>query len=263
MMHIFTSAKNNSMKQHIDNGMGKRYYIGTSGWNYKHWKKYFYPEDIRIKDWFGYYCKYFNTVEINYSFYRWPKEETIRKWYDRAPAGFKYTIKAPRTISHTKRFKEPAEYLHRFYSLTSNLRSKTGCHLFQAPPNFEYNEKNLERIINFLDNMDHRRKNIVEFRHRSWWNERIYRIFEDQNVVFCTVAGLSMPEDVVVTSDVAYFRFHGDDYSTLYTEDEIEAYAQKMEDISSRFIYAYFNNDYNAYASRNAQTLKKVLGETE
>ncbi|MBN2110346.1 MAG: DUF72 domain-containing protein [Methanosarcinaceae archaeon] len=239
--------------------MGKRYYIGTSGWNYRHWKGVFYPEDIRIKDWFGYYCECFDTVEINYSFYRWPTQDTIRKWYDWAPPGFKYTLKSPRTITHTKRFMDPEKYLHDFYSLASGLRNRTGCCLFQAPPSFECNDPNLERIDNFLDHLDRRRKNVVEFRHISWWDEKVYRMFEEKGAIFCTVAGLNMPNDVIVTGDVAYFRFHGENYSTSYTEDEIKGYAQKMQDLNCKFIYAYFNNDYNAYATQNATDLKKAL----
>lgn len=238
----------------------KKYHIGTSGWDYRHWKGRFYPEDIRKKDWFDYYCKHFDTVEINYSFYHWPERETIGKWYERAPADFKYTLKAPRTITHIKRFKDPQEYLDDFYSLTAGLRDKTGCFLFQAPPSFECDERNLERIGTFLDHLGRRSKNVVEFRHSSWWDERVYRMFEEKGAVFCTVAGFGMPGDVVVTGDTAYFRFHGQDYSTVYTEDEIAAYAQQMEELDCKFIFAYFNNDFNAYATQNAAGLKNALG---
>ena len=243
--------------------MKKEYHIGTSGWYYRHWRGRFYPEDIRIKDWFDYYCKHFNTVEINNSFYRWPDRDTIRKWYEQAPAGFKYTLKAPRTITHIKRFKDPEKYLHEFYSLTTGLVDRTGCYLFQAPPSFECNGRNLERIGTFLDHLDRKRENLVEFRHSSWWNDRVYRMFEEKGAVFCTVSGLSMKDDVVVTGDVAYFRFHGESYSTSYTEDEITGYAREMEDLDCKCIYAYFNNDLNAYATQNATELKNILEENK
>lgn len=92
------------------------------------------------------------------------------------------------------------------------------------PPSFECNERNLERIGTFLDNLERRSKNLVEFRHSSWWDERVYRMFEEKSALFCTVAGLSMPDDVVVTGDTAYF-----------------------------------NNDLNAYATQNAADLKKAV----
>lgn len=239
--------------------MSTKYYIGTSGWKYKHWKYRFYPENIKQKDWFRYYCSNFDTVEINYSFYRWPTESVMEKWCAQAPKGFKYTLKAPRTITHIKRFKDPESYIDAFYGLTSILKEKIGCHLFQAPPSFECNEKNLDRIGNFLDHLDQRRKNVIEFRHRSWWDKKVYRMFEEKGAIFCIVSGLNMPEEIVTTGEIAYFRFHGEDYSTRYSKEEIAHYAQKMEDLGCRSICAYFNNDFNAYATQNAIELKREL----
>jgi len=114
--------------------MKTEYLVGTSGWNYDHWKGRFYPEDLSKKGWFDFYAKAFNTVEVNYSFYRWPSEKTMTGWYERAPEDFKFTLKAPRTITHVKKIVNVEKWVKDFYGLTALLKEKAGCHLFQLPP---------------------------------------------------------------------------------------------------------------------------------
>jgi uncharacterized protein YecE (DUF72 family) len=235
--------------------MHKSVYVGTSGWNYDHWDGRFYPEDIPKKRWFEFYSQEFSTVEVNYSYYRWPKEKTIRNWHDRAPTGFKFTMKAPRLITHVKRLKEVESYVKDFYALTSLLKEKSGCHLFQLPPSFQRTEENLHRLKTFLDSLDKRRDNAVEFRHTSWWDQDIYDLMTEQKVSFCTVSGLDMPDDTVVTDTTAYFRFHGKRYSTRYSEDDMKEYAKRIAELEADKVYCYFNNDANAYAIANAREL--------
>lgn len=239
--------------------MSKEHIIGTSGWNYDHWKGVFYPEDIAKKNWFDYYVNFFPSVEINYSFYRWPKEKTLSKWVENAPSGFKYTLKAPRIITHRKRLHDTETKVREFYDLTKKLKRHTGCHLFQLPPSFGKTERNLNRLKEFLDSLDSRKDNAVEFRDNSWWDDEIYELFEDYKVTYCTVSGLGMPDDVVVTSDTAYFRFHGSDYSTKYTDLQLSEWAHKMKNQKCKRIYAYFNNDFAGYAPANAKKLMEIL----
>lgn len=241
--------------------MAQRYYIGTSGWNYDHWKYNFYPESIARKDWFGYYTGHFDTVEINYSFYRWPDQDTVKLWAGNAPSGFIYTMKAPRLITHFKRLKDAAGKVSDFYNLTSLLKDHAGCHLFQLRPDFKNNENNFSRLEQFLESLDKRKNNAVEFRHSSWWSEEVYQLMDSNKTAFCTVVGLGMPGRVIVTGGTAYFRFHGDEYAGSYSDSELEEWAKQMKNLECRKLYAYFNNDAEGYAPANALKLKEALGD--
>jgi len=236
------------------------YFVGTSGWNYKHWNEKFYPQDIKQKKWLDFYSTKFSTVEVNYSFYNWPKVKTLKKWRRQTPNDFKFTLKAPRFITHYKKLKDVEGDVEKLYNLTANLEQKLGCHLFQLPPSFNKEEKTLERIKHLLQIMDARKNNAIEFRHKSWWEEDTYELLDENGIGFCSVIGLGMPYDIVVTGDIAYFRFHGEHYNTLYSESEIKKYAETMKNIKCKNCYAYFNNDANAYAPRNALQLKEELG---
>ncbi len=235
------------------------YLVGASGWNYRHWMKRFYPEGLPRKHWFGYYSERFDTVEVNYSFYHWPREKTLRNWEWVAPKGFKYTIKAPRTITHVKKLHDVGVKVKGLYELTSLLGRKKGCHLFQLPPSFKRTEENMSRLKDFLHSLDGRRDNAVEFRHHSWWDDEVYRLLEDHKTAFVTVSGLGMPEETVVTHRVGYFRFHGGSYNKSYSDKELKQYGKKIRDAGCDRVYAYFNNDANAYAVENARTLEGML----
>lgn len=239
--------------------MGKKYLIGTSGWNYPHWKERFYPENIRKKDWLTHYSGTFDTVEINYSFYRWPSRETLERWRSASPSGFKFTLKAPRMITHIKRLKDAEGKLKDLYSLGKTLKDRMGCYLFQLPPDFRREEKNTNRLERFLKALDGRKNNVIEFRHKSWWGKDTYDLLKENNTCFCTVSGLGMPDDIIATSRTSYFRFHGSGYATRYTTKKLEMYARAMKKAKVENVYAYFNNDKNAYAPQNAQELKRMI----
>jgi uncharacterized protein YecE (DUF72 family) len=239
--------------------MSTQYIIGTSGWNYPHWKGVFYPEDIPKKDWFSYFAEQFDTVEVNYSFYNWPKRETLQRWRQQAPAHFRFTMKAPRVITHLKKMKETEEYVKNFYELTSNLKEKCGAHLFQLPPGYTLTENNWNKLEKFLSSLDGRKDNVVEFRSRQWWREDVYELLKKNKVGFCIVNGLDMPEDTPITSRIAYFRFHGDDYGGRYSAEEIRKYAEIMKRIDCDKIYVYFNNDIGGYAPINARELREEI----
>jgi len=239
--------------------MKTEYLVGTSGWNYDHWKGKFYPEDVAKKGWFGFYAKAFDTVEVNYSFYRWPSEKTMTGWYERAPREFKFTLKAPRTITHVKKIVNVEKWVKDFYKLTALLKEKAGCHLFQLPPSLRCTDDNVELLKKFLRALDRGRDNAVEFRHKSWWDEKVYDLLRQHGATFCVVSGLGLPDDVVSTHDVAYFRFHGERYSTRYPKAAIREYAEAMKKLACRKVYAYFNNDAEAYAVANAKELRQAL----
>lgn len=242
-------------------------HVGTSGWSYEHWSGLFYPEELQKNQWLAHYARHFDTVELNMSFYRYPFQNMLKGWKKKVPENFTMTFKAHRQITHRKKFRDTEEDLRRFYSLVGQMEDQAGCILFQAPPSFHYNKQNLAVLEDFLKNTDPRRKNVLEFRHSSWWNEQVTRLLKHHRVAFCTVSGLSMPDDVMHASDIAYFRFHGPDkpYASKYSREQLgrwtDAIRQLVKTQQVKEVFCYFNNDFYGYAPEDAQTLRGLLEE--
>ena len=240
-------------------------YIGTSGWSYEDWVEKFYPEGIEKSEWLKYLTEHFNSVELNMSFYRYPFKNMLKGWRKRMPDDFQMTMKANRRITHYNKFKNIGAALEKFYSLFDLIYENKGCILFQAPPSFKKNEQNKARIENFCNLTNKKYKNVIEFRNPEWWDDEIFNLLEEHKVGFCTVSGLEMPSRVVVTGEIAYFRFHGpaEPYSSLYSAEEMQTWAEKIRQVRSKYdvndIYCYFNNDTNAYAITNARQLQDYL----
>ncbi len=233
-------------------------YLGCSGWFYSHWKGLFYPNNLPTSRWFQYYAKFFNTVELNNTFYNFPKISTAKKWYKNSPKDFVYTLKVNRLVTHAKKFKDSAKLVRDFYKVGDALKEKMGCFLFQLPPNMKFNEKKLAEIVSQLDPD---RKNVVEFRHGSWFREEVYEEFRKNNVIFCTVSAPELPDDFVKTASDVYIRFHGRGrwYAGYYGDRELSEWARKIKRSKSENAWAYFNNDANAYAVKDCLRLKKIL----
>jgi len=145
--------------------MNPQIYIGTSGWNYNHWKELFYPADCPKTNWLEFYAKHFRTVELNASFYRLPKPQTFENWRKRTPDNFLWSVKASRYITHIKRIKDVNEPLERFFSSAELLKEKLGPILFQLPPNLAFNERSLS---NFCQKLMANHRYALEVRHQSW-----------------------------------------------------------------------------------------------
>ncbi len=236
-------------------------YIGCSGYYYRDWKGIFYPEDISRSRWFSYYSGVFNTVEINATFYIFPKDIFLKRLYENSPEKFVFSIKVNRLITHVKKLKDSKNLIDRFYStVEGKLKEKTGAFLFQMPPSFTFSEENLDRILKITDT---KRENVFEFRHISWWNEKVFSIFEREGIIFCSISAPKFPEELVKTGKAVYIRFHGKKewYKDLYTEEDLLKWKEKILDKKPEKIYAYFNNTFNGYAVKNALYFKKILEE--
>lgn len=240
----------------------RKWWIGCSGFYYKHWKETFYPKGLAQRRWFEYYCESFNTVELNVTFYRYPKLEALRGWYERSPAGFRFTVKAPRLVTHFKKFHNALREANDFYDLAANgLGDKLGCVLFQLPPNLVYSEANLENIVSTLD---HGFTNVIEFRHESWWNDQVYKTLRENKIAFCGISYPGLPDQVVRSVPVLYYRFHG--VPQLY----VSRYSMsRMTDVANQIkafrgvtdAYLYFNNDVQVEAIRNARELTQLVSQ--
>jgi uncharacterized protein YecE (DUF72 family) len=234
--------------------------IGTSGWHYTDWQKRFYPEKLPKSKWLEHYAKHFDTVEINNTFYHQPKEQTFQNWHKQAPRNFLFTVKANRFITHIKRLKEPEEPLERFFKGALLLKEKLGPILYQLPPGLR---KNADLLENFLKVLPKKLTAVFEFRHKSWFSKDIYDLLREFNTGFCIhdMPGMKVPR--VVTSDVIYVRFHGPTgrYQGNYSKSALQDWAKWIDENlkGKKAAFAYFNNDYNAYAIDNAKTLREQL----
>jgi uncharacterized protein YecE (DUF72 family) len=250
--------------------MSTSIHIGCSGFYYAHWKGKFYPEGLSRKHWFEFYCKHFNTVEINGSFYRFPSEQMVLGWkntIDFIDRDFQMTLKGNRLITHIRRLhmsSELAESIKRFVNVFEAFQDNCGCILWQLPPAMKCNEQNISRLrefCGFLSTTPFRYA--IEFRDLSWWNEYTYDILMKCNIAFCVISGLGLPDTMIMTAKHAYIRFHGssDAYSSEYSQEQLQTWAGKIAECKDfcSHLYCYFNNDVNAYAVANAKTLRTML----
>ena len=139
--------------------------IGTSGWNYDHWKGVFYPKDLPSDEWLEFYSRHFDTVEINYSFYRWPERENFEQWRKETPEGFVFAVKASQYLTHRKKLKDAEEPLQRTFDHARGLGEKLGPILYQLPPRWKVN---LDRLRHFLSLLPGDIRHAMEFRDPSW-----------------------------------------------------------------------------------------------
>lgn len=237
-----------------------KFFIGCSGFYYKHWKGKFYPADLPEKRWFEYYCMNFNTLELNVTFYRFPELSTLQKWYRNSPSDFRFSVKAPRTITHYKKFHDTETLVRDFYQVVhEGLKEKLGCVLFQMPPSFIFSTERLERIIAGLDPSF---RNVIEFRHQSWWRQDVYDILEKHGISFCGMSHPDFPTDLIRNTIFFYYRMHGrtQTYSSGYSEPELKAFAVQLKKLKQTSeVYVYFNNDVQGFAVDNAKSLQNHL----
>ncbi len=238
----------------------KTWWIGCSGFYYKHWREKFYPKGLPRRKWFEFYCEYFSTVELNVTFYRYPKLEGLQDWYDRSPRDFRFTVKAPRLVTHYKKFNNALRETHDFYQLAGQgLREKPGPVLFQLPPNFTYSEKNLENVLATLDPGF---TNVVEFRHESRWNRKVYQALRHDDITFCGISYPGLPDEVIRSVPVVYYRFHGVPhlYAPAYSLKKLRQVTDCIKGFRGvEDVYLYFNNDIHAEAIRNGREVKGMV----
>ncbi len=235
--------------------------IGTSGWVYTHWRGVFYPKELRQTQWFSFYSRDFDTVEINNSFYRLPSAEMFDAWRRQAPPGFLYAVKASRYLTHMKKLKDPEEPLQRFFGRADRLNNSLGPVLYQLPPRWKVN---LPRFEHFLSALPKGYQHVVEFRDASWLTEDVFRLMEQYNVAHCIHDMEPLQIPVRVTAPPVYLRFHGDSkHSGNYDEKTLAAWARRIADWESQKlpVFAYFNNDVGSFAVKNVRTLKDLVAD--
>jgi len=233
-------------------------HVGCSGWRYWKWRDSFYA-DVPQTEWFNHYLTRFDTVEINASFYSWPTVAGVQSWR-RQPGRkkFIYTVKVSELITHVKRFKATKTLIRDFGMIADILGDRMGCFLFQMPPSYRYTKTCLNDIVCQLDP---ERRNVVEFRHASWWNEEVYEAFRIAGIIFCSCSAPRLPDELVRTSDELYIRLDGPKrwYRHDYSKSELEIWAKRIKASGAKRAWVYFNNDNDAHAPKNATTFRRML----
>jgi uncharacterized protein YecE (DUF72 family) len=234
-------------------------HIGCSGWRYWKWRDSFYA-GVPQQNWFEQYLKRFDTVEINASFYSWPTVEGVQSWR-RQPGKkkFIYTVKVCEHITHIKKFKGTKTLIRDFGMIADILGDRMGCFLFQLPPSYRYTKTRLNDIVSQLDPA---RRNVVEFRHASWWNEEVYEAFRKARIIFCSCSGPRLPDELIRTAEEVYVRLHGPErwYRHDYSKSELTTWTNRIKASRAKRAWIYFNNDNDAHAPKNATTLRRMLG---
>lgn len=221
----------------------------------------FYPEGMRASEMFDFYARYFDTVEINNSFYRLPTATTFDNWREASPGNFCYAVKASRFITHMKKLKDPQSSSEKFFDVADRLGKKLGPILFQLPPRWKLN---VERFAEFLRALPRGHQYVFEFRDETWFVPAIYQLLRKHKAAFCIHDFADMKVPLEITAKFTYIRFHGPTsakYFGWYSDRELQTWTNRIQqwrsDLSS--VYVYFNNDPEGAAVKNALTLKQML----
>jgi uncharacterized protein YecE (DUF72 family) len=238
-------------------------HIGTSGWSYEHWADVLYPPGAAPGDRLGYYTQAFRTVELNASFYRWPRQATFRSWRRRLPDGFQFSVKAPRGLTHAKKLYAPEVWIERISACWHELGDKRAVLLVQLAPGHERDDA---RLGYFLERLPRWIRVAVEFRHPSWHDEHVFGMLEHHGAAHHAVGGAGLPCVLRATAPFVYVRLHGPDphhlYGGSYSDADLAWWADRLREWegAGREVFVYFNNDGHGHAVRNAGALRHCVG---
>lgn len=214
------------------------YWIGTSGYNYPEWRGSFYPERFSSAKMLPYYAERFRSVEINYTFYRMPTPKLVANWAAQVPEHFRFTLKAPRRITHDRRLRDVASPVRAFCETAAELGTRLGALLFQLPPSFK---KDLAVFDQFLDALPPRVCAAFEFRNESWLDEEVYARLRARNLALCIADSEKRSTPVMTTADYAYLRLRDEGYE----EQDIATWTDTARELQERCkdVFVYFKHE--------------------
>ena len=235
--------------------------IGTSGWSYDHWTEVLYPPKMPVAKRLARYVEEFDTVELNASFYRWPRDATFAGWRERLPAGFTMSVKAHRGLTHFRRLTSPEPWVERFERCWHALAERREALLVQLHPDVERDDA---RLDHFLGCMPDWIRVAMELRHPSWDAPEVYELLEHHHAAYVVMSGAGLRRIMRATSDLVYIRMHGPAdamYQGSYSGDELRWWADQVAEWhgEGRRVLVYFNNDPGGHAVRNAWELKRLV----
>jgi uncharacterized protein YecE (DUF72 family) len=243
--------------------------VGSCGWAYEEWEGLFYPRGSKNK--LELYTHFFETVEVDSTFYRMPGPSMVSSWISNSPAGFVFSLKLPSTITHEKRLGLRGRVdgeLSAFIESVAPLREsgRMGVILVQLPSMFRRSRGSIQGLEGFLARLPSDYRWAVEFRSRGWWVPETWEMLSRYSVGFVCVDAPGLPDNLVTTTDFAYVRIHGRAekpwYNYLYSEEELRPWASKIMDAeaSVKQVYLYLNNHHMTYAVVNSLQLLRLLG---
>lgn len=227
---------------------------GTSGYSYKEWKGNFYPEKIANSDMLSYYGDNFPTVEINNTFYRMPNKSILERWSEQTPPNFRFAVKAPRRITHSKRLKDAEDETAYLCQALESLGNKLGVVLFQLPPFFK---KDVSVLSFFVDSLPADIPVALEFRHPSWRNDEVLKCLEGADIAWCISDKQSdTPAELLSTASWGYLRLR----QPNYTKPQLRSWLKKIRHQEWRRAYVYFKHEAEGAGPRMAEDLLGLSG---
>lgn len=232
--------------------------VGTSGYNYPEWKGSFYPADLPAAKMLPYYASKFHSVEINYTFYRMPTPKLIAGWRAQVPSTFRFTLKAPKRITHDKRLRaaEVADSLQGFITAASELGPQLAALLFQLPPNMK---KDLALLNEFLALLPPKTTAAFEFRNASWLEDEVFEALRSRNIALCFADSETRETPLVQTADYAYFRLRDEGYGDADIAKWAET-AMRMSE-TSKDVFVYFKHEDEGKGAAFGQQMMRLLGQ--
>jgi uncharacterized protein YecE (DUF72 family) len=232
---------------------GMRYLIGTSGYIYPEWRGTFYPEKFSTAKMLAYYAERFNTVEVNYTFYRMPTPALLEGWAKGTPDDFTFTLKAPRRITHDSKLQRVEDLTRTFCKTAATLGPKLGTLLFQLPPTFKRDDAILSQFVELVPEDT---RAAFEFRHVSWHDEAVVEILRRRNLALCVADSEKMSTPVVGTADYCYFRLRDEGYQPA----DVERWGATISGLSrGRDAYVYFKHEDQGKGPEFARLLMQSL----
>jgi len=239
-------------------------YIGTSGWSYTGWRNSFY-QGVARRDWLSHCAGRFSAVEINASFYRLQKPETLARWRQQTPPAFRFALKANRYLTHNRKLLDPAPSIALERGRAAALGEKLAAVLWQLPANYHCNVPRLREFLAALADFWPGTRHAVEFRHPSWFSEAVAECMSARRVAVCQSDAADWPLWEQVTTDLVYARLHGHTrtYASAYSSTSLRRWADRILDWSRRghTVHVYFDNDAEGAAPRDALRLIRLLEE--
>jgi uncharacterized protein YecE (DUF72 family) len=235
-------------------------HVGTSGYNYEAWRGSFYPEDLSSKKMLAYYAEQFDTVEINYSFYRKPTAKILEGWAAKVPERFRFALKAWQRITHQKRLRESRELVEGFADAARTLGPRLAPVLYQLPPNLK---ADLPLLRDFLHQLPRDLRAAFEFRHESWFTDEIYKMLRAHGAALVIGDHPERPfQSYEFTADWTLVRMHYGHRGRRgnYSQTELDEWARRIAEWRRRAeVLVYFNNDWEGFAVENGLSLMRRL----
>jgi uncharacterized protein YecE (DUF72 family) len=227
---------------------------GTSGYSYPAWNGSFYPEDLPVRQMLRFYGERFRTVEINNTFRRMPEVATLEGWAAAVPAEFRFAIKAPMQITHTRKLNNTGDLVACFLGVAGALKERLGPVLFQLPPNWK---KNATRLGAFLESLPSQFRAAFEFRHPSWFDDEVYGLLRDHRAALCLAdADDDLEVPFVVTADWGYLRLRQPDYS----DAELKKWVKRVQKQAWGDAFVFFKHEDEGKGPRFAKRYLELAG---